>query len=110
MPSGVCQSLESYKNQFIEKGVQPNIELLNNQIELFQLELEGKDADQWKDLAINRAFDKLFSNHSLVQSHFPLDMERQKSYRDSPVNLQKFSDDQFRDNMDRLINLTDQFN
>lgn len=102
VPKEIVLGFEQYRSELVKKGLQPNISLLNNLMKIIELDIEASEIDEWKSKQTDILIEQIGENHTKFQSHFPLDMVREENYRDAPMEVEKFNDDKFNDQINSL--------
>lgn len=86
-PKYLITALESYDDELRVRGVQPILGLLKDIYDVIHVTIEDSDSEgEWLAIGLQRAFQRLATNHEVLVSHFPLDPEREAIYARTPVS------------------------
>jgi hypothetical protein len=85
-PRYLKSSLESYDDELKVRGAQPILGLLKDIFDIIEAAVVDPRAQQeWLELGLRKAFERLAENHLTLVKHFPLDPEREELYARTSV-------------------------
>jgi len=85
-PRYLKSSLESYDDELKVRGAQPILGLLKDIFDIIEAAIDDPSAQQeWLQLGLQKAFERLAENHLALVKHFPLDPEREELYARTSV-------------------------
>src|SRR5205085_6209364 len=69
------------------RGVQPILGLLKDMADIIDAAVASQRAqDEWLEPGLRQAFSRFSENHTIFVEHFPLDLEREELYAETPVD------------------------
>ncbi len=85
-PRYLKSSLETYDDELKVRGAQPILGLLKDIFDIIEAAVVDPRAQQeWLELGLQKAFERLAENHLKLVKHFPLDPEREELYARTSV-------------------------
>ena len=94
-PAMVKSALDEYYEEIEKRRLAPSLGLLNDQIATIEAERADDVDNIWCTGGIAKSLDRLCKNHELMRQHFPLDAERDRLYRDAPIDPNLIRDPAF---------------
>lgn len=99
-PTGVMGALEEYRDELAANGVQPNLGLLRDAVEILRFEMEKPNARQEWLGEVEAQMTRFLRNAQDIFDHYPLDKEREAEFAQYTVDGSKVLDPAFMNAME----------